>query len=83
MAHINTLQRFDELVAAGVPEHQARAHVDILNSSFDSMATKDDLHREIKQLETRIDMRFSMIEKVGGSFLIAIFVLLLKVAIWG
>lgn len=43
MSHIDTLKTFDDLVASGVSEDQARAHINILDKSFNGVATKDDL----------------------------------------
>jgi hypothetical protein len=54
MEHINSLDAFDRLVASGIPETQARAHVRELNSSFDGVATKQDLIRLEKDLTKEI-----------------------------
>lgn len=78
MAHIDTLQAYDNLIAAEVPEKQARAQVYLTNSSLDNIATKEDL----SHLEKRIDSKLSLIEKVGGSFCITMTALLLKIAFW-
>jgi hypothetical protein len=44
MEHVNTLKAYKDLVAAGVNEEQAEAQVMVLNSSFESVATKNDLN---------------------------------------
>jgi hypothetical protein len=51
MENISTLEAFDNLVSAGVPEAQARAQVLTLNKSLDHLATKQDLAHEIKSSE--------------------------------
>ncbi len=65
MAYIDTLKAFDDLVASGINEKQARTQVNVLDSSFngianklDSFATKDDL----KNLEERLDNDITTIE---------------------
>ena len=60
MAHIDTLKTFDKLVASGVAPEQARMHSDILNASFDHVATKDDL----KMLEK--DLKYFFINSFVG-----------------
>lgn len=41
MEHINSLETFDNLVASGIPENQARAQVKTLNRAFDGIVTKE------------------------------------------
>lgn len=82
--HINTLQQFDDLRASGMPEEQARAHVQALNFAFDGIATKEDLNSleqridakidslEYK-LENKIDSKFNMLLMLGGAmFLVSV-----------
>lgn len=78
MAHIDTLQVYKEYLSGGYTESQAITAVKALNTSFDGVATKEDLN----SLEKRIDSKFNTIEKIGGSCCIAIIILLLKIAIW-
>ena len=78
MAHIDTLKVFDKLIASGLTPEQARMHSEILNSSFDGVATKEDLHQLESRIESKFDSKLGLIEKAC----IAIIVLLLKIAIW-
>lgn len=55
---MHTLQHFDALIAEGVPEKQARAHVMSLSQAFNGIATKDDLNN----LEARIDTKLDSLE---------------------
>lgn len=64
MAHIDTLQTFDRLVASGVAPDQARTHSEILNASFDSVATKEDLKLGLQSLEK--DLKFFFISSFVG-----------------
>ena len=43
MANINTLKYYDELIANGIPESQARVQVNTLDTYIDKLATKEDL----------------------------------------
>ena len=70
MAHIDTLETFDKLVESGIPESQARAQINALEKSFDSVATKDDLNlmekdlkREIKEVERDLKKEIKEVEK--------------------
>lgn len=69
--HINTLQAYDNLIAAGIPESQARAQVHLTNSSLDHLATKDDFKKLEKDIH-RIDMDLkevkSDIKEIKGDF---------------
>ncbi len=62
MEHINTLENFDRLVASGVSEEQARAHVYALNSSFDGVATKQDLELLEKDIKNDIKQQIKELE---------------------
>lgn len=78
MAHIDTLQVYKEYLAGGYTESQAITAVKALNASFDSVATKEDLHHLEKRIDSKFDTKFGMIEKAY----IAMIVLLLKIAFW-
>lgn len=74
MSHIDTLKVYEELVESGVPEQQAKAHVHLLNASFDSVATKDDLLRmevatkqDFIRLEKDIDSKFKYVYVLGAA----------------
>lgn len=96
MAQIDTLKVYKKYLEAGYTEDQAVTAVQALNSSFDTVATKNDilnlekdLYKEIKTLEKSIDSKFNtikskfnIIEKIGGSFCISIIILLIKIAFW-
>ena len=82
MASIDTLQAYEDLIASGITEKEAKAQVHLLNNSLNGLATREDLHREINGLEKRIDSKFDTIEKFGGGFLITMTALLLKIAFW-
>jgi hypothetical protein len=64
MAHIDTLKTFDRLVASGVAPEKARIHSDILNASFDQVATKDDLAQGLAGLEK--DLKYFFINSFVG-----------------
>lgn len=64
MAHIDTLQTFDRLVASGFTPEQARAHSEILNASFDGVATKEDLQNSLQNLEK--DLKYFFISSFIG-----------------
>lgn len=54
---MDTLQAYDNLIAANVPEKQARAQVYLLNSSLDGLATKEDVNRievDVKEIKSDI-----------------------------
>lgn len=42
-SNIDTLKTYEELRASGMPEKQAKAQVQALNSSLDGLATREDL----------------------------------------
>lgn len=79
MANIDTLKYYESLIESGNTAPEAKAHIYAISNGISDLATKEDL----KHLENRIDYKFNVIEKLGGSLLIAIFILLLKVVIWG
>ena len=71
MEYVRTLQAFDALVAAGIPETEARAQVHLLESSFEEalehVATKEDMQRlevatkgDIQRLEA--DLRKDIVQ---------------------
>lgn len=80
---MNTLKYYDSLIAAGNTEAQARAHIAATESALGDLVTKDDLKNAIEMLNVKITTQFNVIERVGGSFCIGVFLLLLKIAIWG
>lgn len=80
---MNTLKYYESLIESGNSEQEAKAHAYALYNELENLATKEDLRLMLSQLKDTVDYKFNVIEKFGGSFLIAIFVLLLKVAIWG
>jgi hypothetical protein len=57
------------LVASGVAPEKARIHSDILNASFDHVATKDDLAQGLAGLEKDLKIFFGY--AIGGSLLTA------------
>lgn len=88
MAHIDTLEMYREYLSAGYSENQAVAAVKALNSSFDGVATKQDLiilekdikadvRQQIKESEYSLKMFVASI--VGGSLILGF--ILPKVAI--
>jgi len=90
MAYIDTLQAFDELVASGINEKQARTQVNVLDSSFngvankldnfaaklDTFATKDD----IKRLDDDIKDVRSDLKRCLYGIIVGVIVLVLKTA---
>lgn len=54
---MDTLKAYDNLIAASIPESQARAQVYLLNSSLDGLATKEDVNRievDVKEIKSDI-----------------------------
>jgi hypothetical protein len=54
---MDTLKAYDNLIAADIPENQARAQVYLLNSSLDGLATKEDVNRievDVKEIKSDI-----------------------------
>ena len=69
MAHIDTLQAFEDLVASGISEQQAKAQVKTLNNALDGLATKEDLNVGLQTLEKDLKVFFGY--AIGGSLLTA------------
>ena len=67
MSNINTLQAYDDLIAAGAEEKQARAYVNTLNDSLAGLATKEDLNLLEEKLETRLGASIDAVESRLGS----------------
>ena len=70
MAHIDTLKAYKQYLEAGYTEDQAVTAVQALNSSFDTVATKEDiralekdLHKEINRLEKDLHKEIQRSEK--------------------
>lgn len=63
MSHIDTLKVYRQYVGAGYTDQQATCAVDALNSSFDGVATKDDL----KSLEKDINSKFNYVYAMGAA----------------
>ena len=78
MTTTTQLKYFDELVAGGVSPQQAKAQVYALDGAIIGLAATE----EIKHLEEKMDIKFGVIEKWGGSLGVAILILLLKIAFW-
>jgi len=54
-----------------------------IDLDYIAKSAKNDLDSAMKMLDVKISTQFSIIERVGGSFCVGIFLLLLKIAIWG
>lgn len=70
--HIPTLKIFDDYLAAGYSEKEARCAVYTLNTVFDSVATKKDIERleksiekDISNLENKLDSKITSIKRIG------------------
>lgn len=57
---LSTLRMHDELVAAGMPEEQARALVRVIEGQQEELATKGDLDLQAAQM----DARFARLESL-------------------
>jgi len=73
----DTLGYFEKLKAAGVPEAQAKAQVeiqaDIVREIVEGkLATKQDLMREIKELELRLTTRFGAMLAAAVAIIVAL-----------
>ena len=70
MAHIDVFQHYDNLMAAGVSEAQAKEQARALNSALDGLVTKEDLKYELNnlesKLESKIDSKFNILFILGG-----------------
>jgi hypothetical protein len=71
---IDTLQAYDKLIAAAIPENQARAQVYITNSSLDNVATKDD----IRQLEKDINKIEGGVTKIQYGVVVGLVIMIIK-----
>lgn len=69
----DTLGYFEKLKAAGVPEEQAKAQVDVIREVIeDKITTKQDL----KELEYRLTIRFGSMTAVAVGVLAALMALM-------
>jgi len=69
----DTLGYFEKLKAAGVPENQAKAQVEVIREVIeDKLATKQDL----QELEYRLTIRFGSMIAVAVAILAALMALL-------
>jgi hypothetical protein len=64
MANIDTLQAYEDLVASGITEKEAKAHAHLLNNSLDGLATKEDLQNSLQNLEK--DLKYFFISSFIG-----------------
>ena len=88
MSHIDTLKTYEDLMASGVPSEQAKSHVHALNSSFDGVATKDDLNnlrsdftKDLTNMADRLESHlkiFFVYTIFGGIALTIIFPIILQ-----
>ena len=72
--YMDTLKAYDNLIAASIPESQARAQVYLLNSSLDHVATKDD----IRQLEKDINKIEGGVQKIQYGVLAGLVIMIVK-----
>ncbi len=68
MAHIDTLEMYREYLGAGYSEAQAVTAVKALNSSFDGVATKQDLSVLEKDLKNNVKQQIKRSEYSLKSF---------------
>lgn len=61
MPHIDTLKFYEDLIKSGNNELEAKAHIYNINNALTDLVTKDDLHKELKDMENRIDLKFNNI----------------------
>jgi len=75
----DTLGYFEKLKAAGVPEAQAKAQIEVIREVIeDRLATKQDiidLRRELKELEYRLTIRLGSMLAAAVALLAALVVL--------
>jgi hypothetical protein len=87
--HILTLEMYDNYLAAGYSEKDARCAVYTLNASFndfacklDEFATKEDIDNLEARFEAKLDAKINMLIKLGGAmFLVFCVPLLQKIAV--
>jgi hypothetical protein len=80
----DTLGYFEKLKAAGVPENQAKAQVEVIREIIeDKLATKQDLKelelatkKELKELELRLTTRFGAMIAAAVAILAALMALM-------
>ena len=72
----DTLGYFEKLKAAGVPEAQAKAQVEVIREVIeDKLATRRDLKELELRLEYRLTVRFGLMLAAGVAMLAALIVL--------
>ena len=62
MAQLDTLKYYKDLKAGGVSDEQAEAEIRALQSALDGIATKEDLHNELHNLEIKINNKIDSVE---------------------
>jgi len=65
MAQLDTLKYYKDLKAGGVSDEQAEAEIRALQSALDGIATKEDLHNELHNLEIKINTKIDSIKTIG------------------
>lgn len=78
MSHIDTLQAYEELISAGIPEKEAKAQVHLINSSVEASVTDLATKKDLEVLEK--DLKYILISSFVG-FIYA--PLLVGLLIWG
>ena len=61
MAQLDTLKYYKDLKAGGVSDEQAEAEIRALQSALDGIATKEDLHNELHNLEITINTKIDFV----------------------
>jgi hypothetical protein len=81
--HILTLEMYDNYLAAGYSEKEARCAVYTLNASFNDFACKlDEFATKEARFEAKLDAKINMLIKLGGAmFLVFCVPLLQKIAV--
>lgn len=59
MRHIDTLKTFEDLVASGVPESQAKTQARLLDSAFDNAVTSEQLNFGLTNLKHELQIFFT------------------------
>lgn len=81
MRHIDTLEKYEQLLKSGVPETQAKAQVYALNSAIEESMVEVATKQDLQNLEAHLKIYFNKI--VGGAvvagLIMPIFLKILKV----
>jgi hypothetical protein len=68
MSHIDVFKTYEDLLASGIPESQAKAQVRALDNALERVVTKDDLKTALNSFEKEMKIFFGYL--VAGSIFV-------------